>query len=87
MYNPQKSTNLSTEIKSILQNYKKSPNPMPGQFIRTPLLFAVKAPRLWNMTPLNLLIVLNYPILTDSCCQLDSPPISGDGTQIPNSIV
>ena len=52
--------------------------------------FAVKGPRLWNMLPKDLTLADNLDSFKTNLDRLllsfrDTPPISGDETQIPNS--
>ena len=54
--------------------------------------FAVKGPRLWNMLPKDLTLADNLDSFKTNLDRLllsfrDTPPISGDETQIPNSLL
>ena len=54
--------------------------------------FAVKGPRLWNMLPKDLTLADNLDSFKTNRDRLllsfrDTPPISGDETQIPNSLL
>ena len=54
--------------------------------------FAVKGPRLWNMLPKDLTLADNLESFKTTLDRLllsfrDTPPISGDETQIPNSLL
>ena len=54
--------------------------------------FAVKGPRLWNMLPKDLTLADNLDSFKTNLDRLllsfrDTPPISGDVTQIPNSLL
>ena len=54
--------------------------------------FAVKGPRLWNMLPKDLTLAVNLESFKTNLDRLilsfrNTPPISGDETQIPNSLL